>query len=218
MASSSVRLEIPSVARQMDAGEHDLLVAFGCQCVDFRCDFIQRARTQGSARVGNDAVGTVVDAAVLNFERGARARVAHGGEWLKRPQFAQRQNFRLRPWLCSSPQHARRFPSSARAEHKANAFQRGDDLRRNLRVAPDGDDQRVWIAPVRAGDHLAGLGVTGLRDGAGVDNVDVRRVGKIDNLPALPHKQLPHGFRFVVIHLAAQRGESGFFCAHGSTS
>ncbi|MPM05982.1 hypothetical protein SDC9_52277 [bioreactor metagenome] len=71
---------------------------------------------------------------------------------------------------------------------------------------------------MRAGDHLAGFGVAGLRNRAGVDDVDVRGIRKIDDLPARLHKQLPHGFRFVVVHLAAQRGERGLFCAHGSTS
>ncbi|MPN00510.1 hypothetical protein SDC9_147705 [bioreactor metagenome] len=84
--------EIPPVAREMDSREHDLAIPFVCQHRHLGGDFVQRAGAQRPAREGDNAIGAEVDAAVLNLERRAGTRIAHGGERLKLPHLVQRRN------------------------------------------------------------------------------------------------------------------------------
>ena len=120
----------------------------------------ERTRTQRPARVRNDAIGAKIHAAILNFERRTGARIAHGGKRLEFALLRKRTERGFPPYARRKQRFAyarNDFPSPARAEHEADAIECGNRLRRNLRIAANGDDERGWIRPVRTGNHLAGL-------------------------------------------------------------
>ena len=55
----------------MNADEHNLLVACGNQLANLLADAFQAAAAQRTAGKGNNAVGAILVAALLNFEEGA---------------------------------------------------------------------------------------------------------------------------------------------------
>ena len=61
--------EVPPVAGKMDACQHQLGESGLRQTFGFGTDFIHRAGANRPAHAGDDAVGAVVVAALLNFER-----------------------------------------------------------------------------------------------------------------------------------------------------
>jgi len=83
-------------------------------------------------------------------------------------------------------------------------------FRVNLGVASRNHDRRFRVSPVGPPDELSRLVIRLRSNGAGIDNVDVGRLTEIDDIVVRPAKRLDDSGRFVVVDLAAQRGDGDF--------
>lgn len=73
-----------------------------------------------------------------------------------------------------------------------------------LDIAAAGGHHGVFVELAAAADHLAGLFVADGGDGAGIDDVGIRRLLKGYQCMAPADKLLLHGLGLVLVHLAAK--------------
>ena len=83
-----------------------------------------------------------------------------------------------------------------------------------LHIAAAGSHHGLGIAALGPADHLPGFFIADGGDGAGVDDVGVRRGLKVHQRVATPLKLLLHGLRLVLVDLAAEGVNSN---SHGDS-
>ena len=155
--------------------------------------------------IGNDAVGAVVVTAVLDLQkRSGAALKAPGREDLKGNAPLIGRHLHGGPAvLCRLLQQRQKLLSVPGAEHHIGA-QIGRRLRGGLgETAADADDGLRRPAP-GGPDHLPGFPVALSGDGAGVDDVDIRRLRKCGEPMSPGHDHLFHGLGVKLIGLAAK--------------
>lgn len=154
------------------------------------------------------AVGTAVVAAVLHLEEGARAVAARkGGE--ERRELLRVAVVNPRPALSGQLGHTfEQIAFVVVAQHDVHAFDRGDLLRSELRVAARHGNDRLRVAAVEPADQIAAFLVGVLRHGAAVDDayVGLGRRGHTHEAAALELPGQSGGLREV--ELAAERMET----------
>ena len=89
------------------------------------------------------------------------------------------------------------------AAHKVDA-QRRHLVGMGLGIAAAGRHDGVGVHFFSPTDHLAGFFVTDGGDGAGVDDIGIRRLLKRHQLVSLRRKLLLHGLGLVLVDLAAE--------------
>ncbi len=197
--------EVAAVAHQVDAGDHQFPVARFAQRPGLGGDLVQRHRAHGTAHRRNDAVGAQVFAAFLNLHHGAgMALVAPDGEALERPAVLRAHGADHRVFEERALIELRRARAVPRAQNQPHAGQ-ADFFGVPLRQAPGHDDARLRMFAGDAADQLQGFLIADAGDGAGVDQVYVRRAVKGHAFIPRAFKRLPHRLGVVLIHLAAQR-------------
>ena len=205
-------LEVLPVGRDLDPGEDELAVALGIEGRALRRDLPKRKGADAAARVGDDAVGAEIVAAVLNLEHGAgapgdgarRQRLEHAAlerivhEGLKLPRLEGLDDVRDKGVLIAA------------AMHDVGA----DGLRVfGAELAPAAADSRQCAGMLLAqtADRLAGFAPALRRDGAGVDDDEIDRLPVGCGLKALRLQEGLYGLRLVLVDLTA---ESGYNVSH----
>ena len=133
--------KVDAVAREIDARQHDLLLAARDKRAGLRDDLIRRRRARRAAAEGNDAEGAAMIAAVLHGKQPARALNAR-----------KRAIWRM---FGEDPRHP---------------FNLGEAWRIEPRRAACDDDLGLWPLAMQPADRLTRLSRGLARDGAGVDD------------------------------------------------
>ena len=210
----ALAVRLLAVSAKLDARKHHLGAALGRQRVQFAPAAFQGAGAQRAAGKGDGAVAAKVDAAVLNFQRGTGAVVVNGGQLLKAAPLKGRgrdgsggQSLATASGGKGALAEAHKLAPSLGAHDQRHTGQSRHRFPRSFGIAAHGDHQGVGRGAVGAGEELPRLLVAHRRDRAGVDDDGVRVRAKGNELVPRRGKQLAQGFRFVLIHLAAQGGK-----------
>ena len=197
--------EVLAPGGDLDAGEDDLPVALLPQPAGLLHSGLYGQGTHRPPSVGDDAVGAEVDAAVLHLQHGpGPLPEAPGGQDLEltAAEGLVQLDHRL-------PLPDRRLQQVQKPHPVPGA---GDQVHVQLLhilglclgVAAAHRHHRVRGQLPGPADHLPGFLVADGGDGAGVDDVGVRRALEGDQVVA-PAEELPlHGLALVLVHLAPQ--------------
>ena len=206
-------LRAPAVAGQVDARDHDLPIARVRKALRLRTHLIQRHGAHRPPHAGDDAVGAVAVAALLNLHGGAGLALVPGNEQRLKLRALQRQHgvdaFVLRNGLLRQLHHA---GALLYADYHPHAVHLENLLRVALGQTARHHDGAARMQPRDAPDQLLRLLVAGSGDGAGVDEVHVRLVLHRNGGIARALEGLQHGLGVVLVDLAAQRLHSD--CSH----
>ncbi len=157
----------------MNADKHNLLVACGNQLANLLADAFQAAAAQRTAGKGNNAVGAILVAALLNFEEGAG--------FIGFRANAQLFELSIHSHLLHIVQNLRAFVLQRLFDqlHNAAALLIADDyintfdsthlLRRSLRITAGDNHQGQRIMTHSAVDNLARFALTGIGNNAGIN-------------------------------------------------
>ena len=210
------RREVPPVAGKMDACQHQLGESGLRQTFGFGTDFIHRAGANRPAHAGDDAVGAVVVAALLNFERRAGVFLLRGdGQRLEGGRGVQ-----LVDGVdgCVLPQRLFQqfddFAAVLCADDEARAGFK-QILRLALRQTARQNQRAVRMFAAQAARQLQGFLVARAGHGAGVDDVNIRVRVERDDFIAGGAEFLQHRLCVVLVDLAPKGVEGSSF--HGFT-
>ena len=165
--------QLLAVAAKVNADEHNLLVACGNQLANLLADAFQAAAAQRTAGKGNNAVGAVLVAALLNFEEGAG--------FIGFRANAQLFKLSIHSHLLHVVQNLRALVLQRLFDqlHNAAALLIADDyintfdsthlLRRSLRIAACNNHQGQRIVTHSAVDNLTRFALTGIGNNAGIN-------------------------------------------------
>ena len=189
----------------LDAGEHDLVIALLRQLPGLLRRPLQGQGTYPAPGVGDDAVGAEVDAAVLDLQHGPGAALQAAGGQLLKVQAAEGvvQGGDGLPLPCGALHQlhkARPVAGAADQVHPQLLHVAG----MGLGIAAAHGDHRVRRGLPGPADDLPGLFVADGGDGAGVDEIGVRRPLEGDQFVAPGGEQLLQGLGLILVHLAAQ--------------
>src|SRR5882724_665652 len=165
----------------MDSGEHNLFISTLHKALNLcqHSAWIHAAAAAADRR--NDAKGTIRIAAVLN--RHNRTRPTGGPRMRTRLQIALEENIAAEDFGTATRiaiviEHVEREPADERlmgiANDILNARQACDLFRSTLGVAACDDDSSFRISRSDSPDQVSGIPIGFFRDGAGVDDNDVR--------------------------------------------
>lgn len=204
--------EVLSVAGEVDAHEHRLPVARLREPLELGAQLVRLFGADRPARGGDDAVGAVALAPVLDLDEraGAFGKLlgAHRLEGL--PPLVRADVDNPLPG-DAGPLHERGEPfPAARAGDDVRLGQTVGGVGEGLGVAAGQRDDRVRVLRLQMAQHPAGLLVARRGDGAGVDHIDVGRLRMGDDLIASGGKKLLENLRFILVHFAAKGVKSGF--------
>ena len=157
----------------MNADEHNLLVACGNQLANLLTDAVQAAAAQRTARKGNNAVGAVLVAALLNFEEGAGfIGFRANAQLFKLSVYSHLlhivQNLRALVLQCFFDQ-LHNAAAILIADDYINTLDSTHLLRRSLRIASGDNHQGQWIMTHSAVDNLARFALTGIGNNASIN-------------------------------------------------
>ena len=208
-------LEILSPRGDLDAGKDHLPVALPPQLLRLAHRLLQRQGPHRPPCIGDDAVGAEVDAAVLHLQHGpCPGRHAPGGQHL---EGAAAQGLIHRHTAAVI---LRRLLQQGQKLHPvAGAADEVDAQLLSLRgvglhIAAAGSHHGLGIAALGPADHLPGFFIADGGDGAGIDDVGIRRGLKVHQRVATPLKLLLHGLRLILVDLAAEGVNSN---SHGDS-
>ncbi len=204
------RFEILAIRPKVDARQHDLMKPCRCQFFRFPAHTVQRTRAHGPARVGNDAVRAEVFAALLDLQKGPGAlRRSEKGNIFERFRIHDIGNAIHQGRLLPELLHIVHDPRPLlRPKHEPDALDGADFLVRHLRIAARDRYDRIPVHAVRTPYHLPRFPIAETCHGAGIHDVDVRRLGKRHDLIAALLEQPLHRLRFELVDLAAKCHES----------
>ena len=200
-------LEIPAVCPQMDTGKDDFLEAVGQKLLCLPAHAVQGTGAQRPPGEGDNAVAAEIGAALLNLEKcpGPGWHVQQGNI-LKLPHlhdirhpvddFAVLQDCLLHVFHDAA--------AVCRAQHHPDTLNSLDLLRGNLGIAAGHGDNCLRILPLDAANQLTGFLVAQAGNGAGVDNVHIRRLAMLHNLIAGLLEKPFHDLGLKLIYLAAK--------------
>ena len=213
---AGLSVQIEAVGRDLDAGEDELAIALGIERSSLRRDLLQGQRADAAARIGDDAVGAEIVAAVLDLEHGpGAAEDGAGGKRFEHaaPEGIVHKGLKL-PLLKGLQNIGDEGVLIAAAVHDVGA----DGLRvGGAELAPAAADsrERAGVLLAQAADRLAGFAPALRRDGAGIDDDEIDRLPLRCGLKALLLQEGLHGLRLVLVDLAA---ESGYNVTHNCHS
>ena len=208
--------QVPAPGGDLDAGEHQLLVALLCQLGGLSGGLSRGQGADGASGVGDDAVGAEIDTAVLHLEHGPGAALQPpGGQPLEGTAAESVVHLHhLAPVGAQRLQPVQK-PHAVVGTHHQIHLQGLHRLRVGLGIAAAHRHDGVGRAFSGLPDHLAGFFVAHRRDGTGVDDVGVGLPVKGYQGMA-PAGQLGlHGLGLVLVDLAAQSIDR---CAHTGSS
>ena len=190
----------------MNARQHQFPEPGICQSFRLGAHVLRRPGTDASPHIGNDAIGAVAVAALLNFHGGAgmlgktadaqrfkwgsEQILFHGAYPLPACHRFLQQAHHLAPVSIADDQPRPRFLQQLRPVP--------------LRHAPGDDHLRGRIQPQGAAHRLHALFISRPGHGAGVDHIDVRGLVKRPHLITRLLKQFQHRLGIVLVHLAPQ--------------
>ena len=192
-------------AGDLDARQYQLLIALLPQLPRLLRRRFQRQRPHRPSGVGNDAVGAEVHAAVLHLQHGAGTlRHAAGRQHLElaAAQGVVQQRHRLFFVGGLLQKIEKRHPVAGSGNQIQLQSRRLVGV--GLDIAAAGGHHGVFVELAAAADHLPGLFVADGGDGAGIDDVGIRRFLKGHQCVAPADKLLLHGLCFILVHLAAK--------------
>src|SRR5579859_2738417 len=96
--------------------------------------------------------------------------------------------------------------------YETDTGESGDGLRIEFRVTAGYDQQRAGMAAARLRDHAARAAIPQVRDGTGIDNVDIGGVVEVALREACRAHLLANGLAIGLVDLAAQRGNRECRC------
>ena len=165
--------QLLAVAAKVNADEHNLLVACGNQLANLLTDAFQAAAAQRTARKRDNAIGAILVAALLNFEKGAG--------FIGFRANAQLFELSVHSHLLHIVQNLRALVLQRLLNqlHNAAALLVADDyintldsthlLRRSLRIAAGDNHQGQRIVTHSAVDNLTRFALTGIGNNAGIN-------------------------------------------------
>ncbi|CCF83280.1 hypothetical protein NITHO_2170008 [Nitrolancea hollandica Lb] len=163
----------PLVRPDVRSGQDDFPVALFDRLPDLPDDLIRRDITRGPSCSGDDAVGAMRPAALLDLDHPPG------------PRLPLRDVAHVQVKRLVDPAN----PDQDVIDDRQLIDRTGDEVdlghfleifRRHGRVTANGRDQRRRVLPARAAKHLAGSPVGEMRDGAGIDDIDVGIVTEFD--------------------------------------
>ena len=217
----------------VDAGQHDLAVGGRRRAPHLRDHLVGCYRSLGAASPGNDAVGAMERAAVLDLHEGARSidvgPTVEGvldrilvGLGLERPAQARlerRFDRQLDPRKRRHRPAVREPEQACQLGHQAAlrfvVIQAGQRIGRGQRPRIDRDgaagdeDPSVGASPPGASHGLARLAVGDRGHGAGVDHDQIGGGAPVHQLHAALAEQPLDGVHLRLVHLAAEVGDRG---------
>ena len=165
--------QLLAVAAKVNADEHNFFVACGNQLANLLADAVQAAAAQRTAGKGNNAIGAILVAALLNFEEGAgfigfRADAKLFELSIHSHLLHVVQNLRTLVLQCFFDQL---YNAAALliADDYINTFDSTNLLGRSLRIATGNNHQRKRIVTHSAIDNLARFALTGIGNNAGIN-------------------------------------------------
>ena len=176
--------QVGAVARDIDAGEHDLAIAVGEEAAHVLDDRAHRHRARIAAAVRDDAEGAAVVAAVLHLDEGAGVALERLDQM--RAGLLDRHDVvddRLRR-VIDAERGARVGPGGGAelfrvTEDAIGLGHGGEGLRLGLRRAAGDYDLRLRILAAQRPDGLPRLAHCFRRDRAGVDHHRVGDTGAL---------------------------------------
>ena len=185
--------QVGAVGRDIDAGQHDFLIAAGDQRAHLIGDHADRHRAVGAAAERDDAERAAVVAALLHLHEGARAAGELGDQM--RRGLARGHDVGHRGPGAGQP--AFRLQLVVVAQHPIDVRQRGPGRGVDLRGAAGDDDARVGAVRGRAADRLARLALRLGGHGAGVDDDGVWSA-------SVARRTAAHDLAFIGVQAAAE--------------
>ncbi len=165
--------QLLSVAAKVNADEHNFFVACGNQLANLLTDAFQAAAAQRTAGKGNNAVGAVLVAALLNFEEGAgfigfraNAQLFELSIYSHLLHIVQNLRALVLQRLLNQLHNA---PALLVADDYINTLDSTHLLRRSLRIAAGDNHQGQRIVTHSAVDNLARFALTGIGNNAGIN-------------------------------------------------
>ena len=149
---------VDTVVTDVDPGEYDFSESRVQQPLHFFLDVFRRTTLQTGSDLGNDAIGTPQDTAVLDLDVGSLTTVKVADPL---GQFHD----------AEAVQNVGKFPLVTNYFEHPGQFRHG--LRVSSRVTTHHDRPRAGVPTGQLTDQLAAFRVTGRCDGAGVDDTDV---------------------------------------------
>src|ERR1051325_224500 len=176
--------QIDSVMPEVDAGQHDLVIAVRNQVRYLGDDFFYRPAADYGPDGRDDAVAAIEEAAVLHLDERplviVKARDARGHR--RDAELAQLVlQFAL---IGDDTTHARQLRHGPRIAS---------------RITTHDDDVGLWIALVQTPHRRAALGVPFHRHGAGVDDAQIRRLAVIGLAIAVDLERFLDVLRLVLV-------------------
>ena len=154
--------QIGAIGGQIDPGQHDLAIAGGDKPARLFGDGAHRYRSAGPARVGDDAKGAAVVAALLDLQKGAGSALEAvdqmGRGLIEVGRLDPRRVVALRPQFC------------AVVEHPVDLRECSIALWSDLGGAAGDDDLRLGMPAASPADRLSRLPLSFGGDSAGIDD------------------------------------------------
>ena len=197
--------EISSVERKVDSGENDFAVTVAEKAFKFAFNILKGFGTDVAARFRNDAIGTAVVTAVLNFNESSGA-VKHSAclHGLKFLEFFV-GGYVNDPFSVKSIENRRKnLASVCGTGYNVRFKKKGSVIRKSLGVTAGKGNYRVGVFAAEMAHHLAGFFVACSGNGAGVYYVNVRGAFGVDYFKAGFGKSLLHNLRFILVDFAAK--------------
>jgi hypothetical protein len=184
---------IDAVVAHMDAADDDFAVAVFDECADFVFNIRWAAAAESGADGGNDAIGALEDAAVLDLDERALATFEVGDAGGKVGDAEACEDIGEFAFV---------------GDHFDDVGKPGDSAWVACGVAAHDDGFAGRILAGKLTDDLARFGVAGVGDCAGVDNAEVSRLVLRGFPIAALEQSFANELRFVLVDLAAKGDES----------
>jgi hypothetical protein len=199
------RIQIPAVGTEMDSRQDNLIETGISQPPDFIPDILKRPGTDRPAYGRDDAVGTMISAAFLDFQDspGMLAERADG-KTLKRLVILQRRNSTQRSAAFRNlPEQGSDFMPALGSENQIRTC--GKKLFSALLGHASADNQQgSWVLPSDLPDQLEGFLIPGSGDRAGVDKIHISLLIHGDGPVSVLHEQFKHRLGIILVHFASE--------------
>ena len=197
--------KVPAVAGQLNAGDHNLLIARRLQGLRLGHGPLRGQGPHRPSGVGDDAVGTEIGAPILHLQHAPGTALQPSRREGLKPRSVEGvvQGHRLFPLgghLLDQIQKGPPVPAAADEVSLQFLGRLGGDLG----IAAAQRHQGLRGPFPRLADGLAGLLVAGGSHRAAVDEIHIRLVGKRHQVVAPGQKQGLHGLALVLVHFAPQ--------------
>ena len=199
--------QLLAIAAKVNANEHNLLIACSHKLCNLLANACKASAAQRSTGKGNNAIGAILVAALLNLQEGTRL--------VRFCAYAQLLKFCINGHLLYIIENfcllmLQRLIDQLHdtrtllvADDNINALNSTHLFRRSLRIAAGNNNERQRIVTHSAVDNLARLALTCIRNNAGVHQINVSLLAKGHNLVARRAENPLHAGCVGLINLAA---------------